>query len=471
MSLKLEVGYGKHLREQKPIYLEERRIQPEGALGDVHVMPEQIIPPLNADIRFSGLPRLSLSKRPDLAELDEQVLPENFNWFDDGGELAKNMVKTSNQMLCGSCWAISSANLVANNHIVSRTVDWSPNLSTTYCLACYPQYQCQGGNPAKLLQDISKNGIATKACVDYSWCALNDNCNGKATHHFDETVNLSKSIPPCGCYNNEEEHYLYFIDKPVSASIGYDGLNERNFASTIKKHIYSYGPVLGGFLVYKNFMSGSFTKMNKGIYLENGVYDDGKLYFADVVGDNSNYIGGHAVQIIGWGVAHDVVVDNEGTRKSVPYWECVNSWTEKWGDRGRFRMAMYPFNKMSQFDKIITIESPNGEEGGGGIILITASERPKKTKLKQMDQSYLRKNLKRLEKSFCYVGEPSTMDCRFARGSNPGGITSFESNNKLEKGGSANHGKMWAIVLMLFIFALLGVAVYFFLHKNSAGRR
>lgn len=59
-------------------------------------------------------------------------------------------------MLCGSCWAISAAGIVADNHVVSETVNWKPDLSTTWCLSCYPQSQCQGGNPALLYEDIAK---------------------------------------------------------------------------------------------------------------------------------------------------------------------------------------------------------------------------------------------------------------------------------------------------------------------------
>jgi cathepsin B len=38
-------------------------------------------------------------------------------------------------------------------------------------------------------------------------------------------------------------------------------------------------------------------------------------------------LGGHAVKMLGWGV------DN-GT----PYWTCMNSWGEGWGEEGLFRI-------------------------------------------------------------------------------------------------------------------------------------
>ena len=39
-------------------------------------------------------------------------------------------------------------------------------------------------------------------------------------------------------------------------------------------------------------------------------------------------LGGHAVKMIGWGV-------DEG----VPFWTCVNSWNNLWGEGGTFRIV------------------------------------------------------------------------------------------------------------------------------------
>ena len=38
-------------------------------------------------------------------------------------------------------------------------------------------------------------------------------------------------------------------------------------------------------------------------------------------------LGGHAVKMIGWGVD-----------AGVPYWLCVNSWNNMWGEGGTFRI-------------------------------------------------------------------------------------------------------------------------------------
>ena len=392
MSIKLNHNYLEHLADAKPIELGEAHVHPPpGALGAPTVVPPMTIPPVNTDIRFDMLSSVSESDIHGLADISEEQIPVNFNWIDNGGKKSRFITRSGNQMLCGSCWAIASANLIADNFVVSgigqEKEPYEPELSTTYCLACYPQKQCKGGNPALLLQNIHESGIATKSCIDYSWCATNGNCNGKATHHFKEghEVNLSTMIPPCGCYDSSKKHAKFYIEEPKKISMNKNP--QARFELYVKKHILKYGPVLGGFFVFGNFMHGTFTHVNGGIYLENGIYDQGPVRFTEDGKPHGNYVGSHAVEIIGWGVQDDVVVDNNGTKKSVPYWECMNSWTTKWGNNGRFRMAMYPFNKLSQFDKIVTIQQPGYQLIAGGIILVKAKQ-IKMEKLPQLPASW-----------------------------------------------------------------------------------
>jgi len=388
MSLNLDVDYEKHLRSAKPVVVGEHTIRPKGALGAASIYPPQIIPPINTSIQFDLLPVYKLSDHPGLAALDTP-LPKNFNWRTDGKEKSALMSKPGNQLLCGSCWAISAAGIVADNHVVSGTVDWIPNLSTTWCLAAYPQHQCQGGNPAKLYQDISDNGIATAHCIDYSWCSENASCNGKATAHFEKAnANLSDLIPDVGCYDSSIPHYLYYIDPPKSVSLQSSGMDPVTFTNTIKKHIFYNGPVQGGFLVFKNFRTGAFSKLNGGVYLETCNYDSGDIKFDETQTDPLNYIGSHAIAIIGWGIQKDVIIDNFGTKKDIPYWYCRNSWGEKWADEGYFKMPMYPHNKLSQFDSVVQIKTPKGTFPGGGIVMLTASKPPILKTLEQLNQKF-----------------------------------------------------------------------------------
>jgi hypothetical protein len=408
ITINLRHDYEKGLRDAKPNFEKSRHIHPpKGALGDLRPQRsnEVKLPPINTSI-INSLPVFKLSEHRGLADLDHTTLPEEFNWRKDGGEKKNLIAKPGNQMLCGSCWAISTAGIVADNHVVSGTVNWKPNLSTTYSLACYPQFKCKGGNPAKLFEEISKNGLVSNHCVDYSWCAEDDNCNGKANKHFKAShgkVNLSNNVPSCGCYDTSGKHYVYYIDPPKSISIGRGDLNENNFTITVKKHIYHNGPIQGGFIVFKNFMSGAFTKVNNGVYLENGVYDKGQMHFDESQATSDNYAGSHAIAIIGWGIAKNTVVDNNGTRKDIPYWYCRNSWTEKWGDGGYFKMAMYPHNKIAQFDKLVVIKTPQGASQGGAMVIIKVSKSPQLKQMKQIDKKFL--DLPRIQDEDYYTNE------------------------------------------------------------------
>lgn len=449
MSINLSHDYDEGLRMAKPIVLGQRSVRPSGALGalgDVITIPSQIIPPINTNIQFSILPEFKLSEHPGLSAIDVTTIPENFNWRKNGGKKSSLMSTPGNQMLCGSCWAISAAGIIADNHVVSGTVDWKPNLSTTWCLSCYPQMRCQGGNPAKLYEDISKNGIVSNHCIDYSWCAENPACNGKSTQHFEAgqgKINLSDLIPNCGCYDKTSEHYLYFIDQPKALSIDKGGLNEDNFVSTVKKHIYSHGPVQGGFLVFSNFRSGAFTKLNGGVYLENGVYDKGELHFDESQTNVSNYLGSHAIAVIGWGIEKGIVFDNKGTKKDIPYWYCRNSWTEKWGDDGFFKMAMYPHNKLVQFDKIIVINTPKGAAQGGGMVTMKASKPPEKKTLAQIHEKFL--TLSRSQPATYYTSEAQ----------DKGSVTSSSIQVDWKKIGKYTLIVLGGIICMLLIIYLM----------------
>ena len=75
----------------------------------------------------------------------------------------------------------------------------------------------------------------------------------------------------------------------------------------MQRDIMEYGSITGAFIVYADFP-----------HYESGIYKH-------VQGQQ---LGGHAIKIIGW-----------GTENGQDYWLIVNSWTEKWGEKGTFRIA------------------------------------------------------------------------------------------------------------------------------------
>ena len=370
--------------------------------------PDFLLPPLNTHINFlkytksySDQDHLDLHLRYSSSTNDNEP-PEIYDWryvytVDDDTRKSqkKYIMPPDNQYLCGSCWAISTASVIGDAFVVAGLVNWRPEISTTWALTCYSQGKCNGGSPALLLQDIARgSGIPSKHCIDYSFCAKNKVCNGQAEHHF-ESENLSTLVPKeCGCYygGSDFQHYKYNINKDVKTiAIGRGTTTVENVRSTIKKHIFLHGPVLTGYFVMKNFSSGYFTKINGGVYLERANYIPGEpLTFNDSEVNGRNYKGSHAVAIIGWGIAKNILYDNN-KRGDVPYWYCRNSWSSNWGgDNGYFKIAMYPFNKISQFGKIVDIVDGVGvRHQCGGIITFTVSNPPEKVIYKTLSNKPL----------------------------------------------------------------------------------
>ena len=407
-TLDLHHNYHDKLRDATPTYFKEKEVHPPiGVQGDVHVVSAITIPPLNTSIQFDSLTPFTLSENRGLSDLSV-IIPENFNWRHNARERGKEglIVTPGNQMLCGSCWAIAAAGVISDNFTVSGLVDWYPNLSTTWILTCYPQQQCKGGNPASTFIDIARGGVVSNHCVDYSWCASNIMCNGEGTKHFDEKhTDLSALIPQtCGCVDPHAEFFYYKIKEgATNMSIGVGDITAVNMPTLVKKHIMINGPVLGGFLVFENFMHGTWAKINGGVYMENATYEGGKITFDENNTNSSKYKGSHAVTIIGYGTEKGVQVDAKGTKKDVPYWYCRNSWGTKWGDGGYFKMAMYPINKLSQFDKKITLNTPSGPVVGGGMVLIKPLAKPSKQTF-----SHIQAKIKTIKPASYYTNDPST---------------------------------------------------------------
>jgi hypothetical protein len=392
--------------------------------GEVEMKKKEIvIPPLNTDIRFSKtLPRfkkdfhfikekygpMTISATTGrlyggIGESEEEAAGsekhvrgelhehshhhENFSWtiptdHDNRKSFRKKQLihPVFNQQGCGSCWACSFTTTMSDCLVVAGVVDWAPNISTTFAMACYPQGRCAGGIPADLAKEVELTGCADESCMDYNWCVDNQNCNTEdASTHFNiDPVDLSKEVPNCGCDISADAFYYYLDTGTDMISINEEWPME-DFRQMVKYHILDFGPVIGGYIVLKNFLSGAFTQSNQGVYFDRADYNNmapGKpLYFSDTVSDYNNSAGLHAVSIVGWGVAKNVQYDNDKFG-DVPFWYCRNSWGTGWGDSGFFKIAMYPFNTLAQFDKEVDISVGVESAKIGGFILIRATNPP-----------------------------------------------------------------------------------------------
>lgn len=386
-----------------------------------------VIPPLTTDIRFSDqLPTFQDESTPKdhkyyhktsdgvvhFADQKVNAAPagspshprgklhyhdhehKNFSWtipstHDDAKTLRKKKLigPVQNQHLCGSCWAQAVASAFSDCLVVGEVVQWSPHVSPTFCMSRYPQNMCGGGAPAKLALDLEKHGAADQSCVDQSWCDLNQACSTtNSANHFKRlnVTQLSSMIPKGGCYQAGHKLY-YYLDKGTDMFAVKDQLNINDFRRLVKYHILDFGPVIGGYVVLRNFTSGAFTKVNKGIYFDRADYSSAspgsKLTFSDTFTDPDQVVGLHAVVIVGWGVADGVQYDNNKVG-DVPFWYVRNSWGTRWGSQGYFKIAMYPYNRVAQFDKVVKVNLSNGTTAQlGGLILIRATQPVKVKKL------------------------------------------------------------------------------------------
>ena len=76
--------------------------------------------------------------------------------------------------------------------------------------------------------------------------------------------------------------------------------------------VATVGPTTIGFNVMRSFMN-----------YKSGIYSE-----SSCTTSSSNYLGGHAVTVIGY-----------GTSGSTAYWLIRNSWGNTWGESGYFKMA------------------------------------------------------------------------------------------------------------------------------------
>ncbi|ASZ85083.1 103L [Cherax quadricarinatus iridovirus] len=366
--------------------------------------------------------RRNLKEHPQTLHEHEDIL-ENFTWggssehdtSDD--KMKKTLIsKVRAQHACGSCWAVSIADCMSDCLVVSGTVNWSPNISETYLMAKIPQKNihslCFGGNPAGAVRYLEKNFIADSSCVDYSWCSGDDqNCTSvSSSKHFDVkqlTEILNANIPiPNGCYFSDKKKYMYKLNPGSDMFYKKDRMPLEKFRNTVKSHIVDFGPTIGGFVVLANFSTGNFTdpNINGGIYFDradyNGYSGSGPLRFSDEM--TSDVSGLHAVCIVGWGIKNNIQFDNDKFG-DVPYWHCRNSWGTNWGNEGGyFKIAMYPFNKISQFDKQVMTEM-----GGpvGSMILIRATEPPKAIDASEIPKTFQNKINRQLSNEY-YMASP-----------------------------------------------------------------
>lgn len=380
------------------------------------------IPPYNSDIRNlrfikeADIPRDLLNPRSVMYRNSVQAIPEAFSWGIPTGADSPEVLRKKrlidgvrDQYLCGSCYAVTLAQVLSDCHVVSGAVSWAPNVSATSIMACFvvSGKPCNGGNIAQLSRPLSISGAMDQTCIDYSWCSEDrrwcTNRGGKDEFNVGYLDKLNENIPStCGCYFNTKRKYKYKFDAP--GQLVHNGGRFRPvYKIMVKRHILQYGPVIGSFAVYPNFNKFLIygNSINGGVYFEKGNYTSGMTSMAwnSMAGVIRGF---HAVSVMGWGVAKNIEYA-DGQIGDVPYWHCRNSYGRHTGNKGYFKLAMYPFNTAGgQIDSLFSIGRTSAL---GGIILLKCTSPPVEVTPNEISKTKL-ENITRAQKDSFYEAGP-----------------------------------------------------------------
>lgn len=252
-----------------------------------------------------------------------------------------------NQGECGSCYAFATTSMLADRFNIQSAGKYYIQLSPTKMILCGKEFQnpdseeiiskeiantkqpyaekiyseseltiqeyaCKGNTLYNALHYLYIFGVTTQDCLPYT---ENLDVDGKKFQDIKD-ISTNKSLPLCTHVTGEYADMCSDKTTPERLYRAYGiyivpGVAKQNGSEeTIQQEIYKWGPVVSAFKVYPNFYT--FDPL-KDIYKWDG---------------KGEQVGGHAIEICGWGVAED------GTK----YWEVANSWGEDWGNQGLFKM-------------------------------------------------------------------------------------------------------------------------------------
>jgi len=233
-----------------------------------------------------------ISKQPppwrpeDLKKLDAG-LPEIFSPERGKGTLdawpAGCVGAIRNQGNCGSCWAFSAVETLADRFCIWSNGATNIVLSPQDLVSCDHEDQCGGcggGSEAGAWSWMMNPGVVPESCFPYE--GTDTSC-------------------PDSCPSGQSI-VLYKAQNAYAVA-----------ASNIMSEIYTHGPVQACFQVYADL-----------VHYAGGVYQH----------TSGGLLGGHCVKLTGWGVLN-----------GIPYWTVANSWGTGWGPYGGFFMIRRGVNE------------------------------------------------------------------------------------------------------------------------------
>lgn len=258
------------------------------------------------------------------------IIPNTF----DGRKVWGNLLtEPLNQGSCGSCWAFATVTTLSDRFRIYTNGLLDVVLSPTKLILCdlktssveteiddvlYSNINikfqksgaCYGASIYDAWKYLLLQGTVTMSCLPYDR-ELGNFQQFQAIGKFKDSSQLplcqnviGPQVDMCTDYSFDEatgvEH-----GTPARMYHAFCLYTVPNSEEVIKHQIYTWGPISTAFTVYPDF----YTFDTKTIYKWDG---------------KGKPVGGHAVEIVGWGEK---------------YWIIKNSWGTSWGDNGYFRMV------------------------------------------------------------------------------------------------------------------------------------
>lgn len=246
----------------------------------------------------------------------DQDIPDTFDARTAWPQCSNIIGHVRDQSDCGSCWAFGSTEAFNDRYCIvtgdAKTL-FSPEDTLDCCSGaqCSFSMGCNGGQPAGAWKWFTKVGVSTGG--DYSDIGKGTTCKPysmqSCAHHVDPPEGMVScdtlpeyKTPKCTSTCSESGYGIAYSQDKHKASTSYSVRG----VSNMQKELMEKGTLSVAMTVYEDFETYS-----------SGVYQH-------KTGKN---LGGHAIKMIGWGVEN-------GT----PYWLCVNSWNDSWGEKGTFKI-------------------------------------------------------------------------------------------------------------------------------------
>lgn len=206
----------------------------------------------------------------------------------------KTITYIRDQSACGSCWAVAAAEAMSDRYCVGGGQK-DLLISAANLMECcwWCGSGCEGGDPSSAWAYWTSTGLVSDACQPYPF--------PKCAHHQNHSI-----YPPCPSNTYPTPSCSSTCTNSSGSLTYFKGQSSYTLSSesSFQQELMTNGPFEVAFDVYEDFVA-----------YKSGVY----------VRTSNQYLGGHAVRLVGWGELN-----------GVPYWKIANSWNADWGMNGYF---------------------------------------------------------------------------------------------------------------------------------------